>query len=44
MLQELIDKGFPVHGLEVQKGWMEIHRREDIEIAEQEMMASARRG
>ena len=37
LLQEVIDRGFTVHGLEVYKGWMEIHNREDVEIAEQEV-------
>jgi phosphoenolpyruvate phosphomutase len=37
MLQELIDRGFPVHGLEVNKGWREIHSLQDVETAEAEM-------
>jgi len=37
MFQELIDRGFPVHGLEVHKGWREIHTHSDVEVAEQEM-------
>ena len=37
MLQELIDRGFPMHGMEVSKGWMEIHRPEDVRIAEAEL-------
>jgi NDP-sugar pyrophosphorylase family protein len=39
MLQELIDRGYPVHGLEVSKGWREIHSRQDVEVAEAEMAA-----
>ena len=39
MLQELIDRGLSVHGIEVSKGWREIHTREDVEIAETEMAA-----
>ena len=39
LFQELIDRGFPVHGLEVSKGWREIHSREDVETAEAEMAA-----
>ena len=39
IVQELIDRGFPVHGLEVHKGWREIHTRKDVEIAEAEMQA-----
>ena len=41
LFQELIDRGFPVHGLEVSKGWREIHTREDVETAEAEMTALA---
>jgi phosphoenolpyruvate mutase len=37
MFQELIDRGFPVHGLEVNKGWREIHTLQDVETAEAEM-------
>ena len=37
LLQEVIDRGFTVHGIEVYKGWMEIHNREDVAIAEQEI-------
>jgi len=37
LLQEVIDRGFTVHGLEIYQGWMEIHSRKDIEIAEQEI-------
>jgi len=37
MLQELIDRGLPVHGLEVNKGWREIHAHQDVETAEAEM-------
>ena len=43
LFQELIDRGFPVHGLEVSKGWREIHTRQDLEIAEAEMAALAPR-
>jgi phosphoenolpyruvate mutase len=37
LIQEVIDRGFTVHGLEVYKGWMEIHNPEDVKIAEQEV-------
>lgn len=35
--QELIDRGLKVSGLEVFKGWMEIHSFEDVGIAELEL-------
>jgi len=34
MIQEIIDRGFIVNALEVYKGWIEIHRKKDIKIAE----------
>lgn len=37
LLQEVIDRGFTVHGLEVYQGWIEIHRKEDVEIASAEL-------
>jgi phosphoenolpyruvate mutase len=37
LLQEIIDRGFAVHGLEIFKGWMEIHSRKDVEIATAEL-------
>ncbi len=33
ILQEMIDRGFKIHLLEIFKGWMEIHNKEDYEIA-----------
>ncbi len=39
MLQELIERGFVVQGLEVNKGWLEIHNAEDVQIAESEVSA-----
>jgi len=33
-IQEVIDRGFKVHLLEVYKGWFEIHNKNDIEVAE----------
>ena len=35
IIQEIIDRGFTVNGLEVYKGWIEIHNRKDKEIAEE---------
>jgi phosphoenolpyruvate mutase len=37
-IQELIDRGFTVNGLEVFKGWMEIHSPQDIQLAEKELL------
>jgi phosphoenolpyruvate phosphomutase len=37
LLQEVIDRGFAVHGLEVFQGWMEIHKKEDVDIAAAEL-------
>ena len=37
LLQEIIDRGFTIHGLEIFKGWMEIHNRQDIKIAAEEL-------
>ena len=34
IIQEIIDRGFTVNALEVYKGWMEIHNKKDVEIAE----------
>ncbi|MFX1361178.1 MAG: phosphoenolpyruvate mutase [Promethearchaeota archaeon] len=33
-IQEMIDRGFKVHLLEVYKGWFEIHNKKDVEFAE----------
>ena len=33
-IQEVIDRGFTVSLLEIYKGWIEIHNRNDIELAE----------
>ena len=35
--QEIIDLGFPVLGMEVSTGWIEIHTRVDVGKAEQEL-------
>ena len=37
ILQEIIDQGFPVLGLELSTGWIEIHNREDVGRAEEEL-------
>ena len=39
IIQEIIDQGFPVLGLELSTGWMEIHNRQDINKAEGEISA-----
>ena len=39
ILQEIIDQGFPVLGLELSTGWIEIHNREDVSKAEEELDA-----
>ncbi|MFQ5450252.1 MAG: phosphoenolpyruvate mutase [Nitrospinaceae bacterium] len=33
LIQEMIDRGFVIHFLEIHKGWLEIHREEDIALA-----------
>lgn len=33
LIQEMIDRGFNVHYLEIHKGWLEIHFPEDIQLA-----------
>jgi hypothetical protein len=40
MFQEIIDRGFVVNALEVYKGWIEIHKKKDIEIAEKMLLES----
>ncbi|MQF80221.1 phosphoenolpyruvate mutase [SAR202 cluster bacterium AD-493-K16_JPT_193m] len=37
LLQEMINTGYEIHGLETLKGWMEIHTPEDVRIAENEI-------
>jgi phosphoenolpyruvate phosphomutase len=37
LLQEIIDRGFTVNVLEIFKGWLEIHNKKDVEIAETEI-------
>lgn len=39
IIQEVIDQGFTVQGLELSQGWIEVHDREDVTAAEEELMA-----
>ena len=39
IIQEIIDQGFPVMGLELSTGWIEIHNRHDVRKAEEELGA-----
>ena len=39
IIQEIIDRGFTVNALQVHKGWIEIHNKEDKKISE-EMISS----
>ena len=43
IIQEAIDQGHQVNGLEVSTGWIEIHERVDIDRAEQELEVIRRR-
>ena len=38
LLQEMIDQGTAVHGLEIHKGWLEIHQQQDLAVAEEELV------
>ena len=40
MIQELIKRGYPIYGLEVRKGWREIHSKNDVQSAERELNPS----
>ncbi len=42
LLQETMDRGFPVYGLEVFKGWIEIHGPGDVRLAELEILGAPR--
>ncbi len=35
LIQEMIERGFSVHYLEIHEGWLEVHLPEDIELANQ---------
>ena len=37
IIQEIINRGYLVNGLEVRQGWREIHSPEDIQTAEKEI-------
>jgi phosphoenolpyruvate phosphomutase len=39
LIQEMIDRGFNVHYLEIHKGWLEIHFPKDIELANELFVA-----
>lgn len=40
LIQELLDQGFPVHGIDVYRGWREIHSEADRANAESELSES----
>lgn len=40
MIQELIDRNIPVYGREIQRGWIEVHSKEDVRFAEMEITAA----
>jgi len=37
MLQEMIERGFKIHYVETNKGWMEIHNKKDYEMAKEKI-------
>ena len=37
IIQEVIDQGYPVQGLELSTGWIEIHNPQDALLAEKEL-------
>jgi phosphoenolpyruvate phosphomutase len=39
LIQEIIDRGFVVHYMEIHKGWLEIHNAEHIALAEKSFSA-----
>jgi phosphoenolpyruvate phosphomutase len=39
LIQEMIDRGFAVHFMEIHKGWLEIHNAEHIALAERSFSA-----
>ncbi|MCF8720242.1 phosphoenolpyruvate mutase [Nitrospina gracilis] len=41
LVQEMIDRGFNVHYLEIHKGWLEIHFPQDIELANELFVSTA---
>lgn len=44
MLQEMIDRGYKVHYLKIDKGWIEIHHKKDKEIAEKMLRTAKESG
>ena len=40
LIQEMIDRSHSVNFLEIHKGWLEIHRTEDIELANRFLSSS----
>lgn len=42
MITELMEQGFSVFGIEVSRGWREIHTRDDVDLAGAEIAALAR--
>ena len=37
MIQEIIDRGYCVNGMEISQGWREIHSPTDLDIVEKEI-------
>ncbi len=33
-IQEIIDRGFKANILDIHKGWLEVHDKDDVEVAE----------
>jgi len=38
ILQEMIDQGISIYGLEIYKGWLEIHNKRDVALVERELV------
>ncbi|HCK68943.1 MAG TPA: phosphoenolpyruvate mutase, partial [Nitrospina sp.] len=39
LIQEMIDRGFAVHYMEIHKGWLEIHNADHIALAQKSFTA-----
>jgi phosphoenolpyruvate phosphomutase len=39
LIQEMIDRGFPIHYMEIHKGWLEIHSTDHIALAQKSFSA-----
>jgi phosphoenolpyruvate phosphomutase len=39
LIQEMIDRGFAVHYMEIHKGWLEIHNTDHIALAQKSFSA-----